>query len=114
MKNKTENFRSRGIGFEYNLNCFVTGRQPTAGFGLDNIAAFVDSREAGERVVEMFNGLARLDYRPKEPNWIQVKVGASEQHLPQLEELNRLTRNNGNKITKKIIEQAKKFIPANT
>jgi hypothetical protein len=55
-----------------------------------DMAAFVDSKESGERVVDMFRkaGLvAKLDFRKFEPNWVQVKVGACEKHEPNLKVL---------------------------
>ncbi len=45
-----------------------------------NIAAFVTSKEEGEEVVRWFGDGAYLDFRPSEPNWIQVKIGACEKH----------------------------------
>jgi hypothetical protein len=103
-----EQFSSRGIGQEWNLHCFVTGTPPKGDVDLKpNIAAFVESRQAGERVVAMFNGLARLDYRPHEPNWIQVKVGVLPEHIDALRELDRLTREGGDVISPEIIAQAK-------
>lgn len=60
--------RPRGVG--YDLSCFVR------------------SKEAGERVVRMFNNIRTkeeennfscyLDYRPTEPLWIQIKIGYDE------------------------------------
>ena len=54
------------------------------------MAALVDSKEAGERIVGMYAELglhAVLSYWKMEPNWVQVKVGACKQHLPNLEKL---------------------------
>lgn len=51
---------------------------------LNNIAAFVQCKEAGERVVRMFKKGARLDYRDHEPDRVQVKIGACDTHLPNL------------------------------
>ncbi len=72
-----EYWHTRGIGSDWNLTCLATGEQQRL---MPNISGFVHSREAGERVVMLFGGRARLDFRPSEPNWIQVKVGAVEQH----------------------------------
>jgi hypothetical protein len=108
----SEKFASRGIGLEWNLPCFVTGRKAGDETDLkDNIAAFVASKTAGKRVVAMFNGLARLDFRPSEPKWIQVKVGVTKENLPALEALHNLVRQNDNKITPEIIAEAKTFAP---
>ncbi len=70
-------FRSRGIGSEYGLTCLVTGEQKGL---MDNISAFVVSRLEGERAVRMLKGRPFLDYRPHEPDWIQVKVGVIHEH----------------------------------
>lgn len=80
-------FRSRGVGMDHTPGCFVCGGAP--GF-YSNIAAFVQCRAAGERVVAMFTQGARLDYREFEPDRIQVKIGACEEHLPNLRVLDQL------------------------
>jgi hypothetical protein len=82
-------FASRGIGFDRTPGCFCCGGDP----GLySNISGFVTSKEDGEKVITMLEYGARLDYRSYEPDWIQVKIGACEQHLPNLEKLMSLTR----------------------
>ncbi|MBI2050381.1 MAG: hypothetical protein HYT31_01070 [Parcubacteria group bacterium] len=89
-----EFFRSRGMGLD-NCSCFVCGTHDRDGKGhymLNNIAAFVRCKEAGERVVAMFARGARLDYREHEPDYVQVKVGACDAHQPNLILLNALTR----------------------
>lgn len=104
-------FRPRGLGSEC-VPCFMCGKG-----GLNtNIAAFVRTKEEGAAVVEMFRindptcqqpignrYPAWLDYRPHEPNWIQVKIGACQEHSKNLEKLYELTRTdcliNRNKIT---------------
>lgn len=82
-------FNPRGIGCDVVPACFVCGN-PLDGYSA-NIAAFVNSEVDGRSVVEWFGGKARLDFRPSEPNWIQVKVGTCEQHLPNLEKLFAMT-----------------------
>ena len=47
-------------------------------------AFFVPSRETGEKIVSLFTLGARLDYRPSEPHWIQVKVTACDNHKKNL------------------------------
>lgn len=84
-----EFFASRGIGKDWNLPCFVCGVLMELS---DNIAAFVRTKEAGERVVEMFGGRARLDFREYEPDRIQVKVGACAAHASKLQALHTSTR----------------------
>jgi hypothetical protein len=71
-----------------------------------DMAAFVDSKEAGERVVGMFQqqgSRAFLDFRPSEPNWVQVKIGACDDHLPNLEGLQTLVHETDGMITPTMI-----------
>lgn len=89
-----EFFRSRGIGADRCV-CFVCGtdkRNKEGNNYLQNIAAFVRCKEAGERVVAMFSCGARLDYRDFEPDYVQVKIGACDEHLENLEKLNELVK----------------------
>lgn len=80
-----EYFAPRGIGVDRTPGCFVCGG---ADDDLrDNIAAFVQCRAAGERIVAMFKRGARLDYRDYEPDRVQVKIGACAEHVPQLRRL---------------------------
>lgn len=102
-----EKFSSRGIGSEWGLPCFASGQEFDRGDLNPNISGFVESKEAGENVVAMFNDLAYLDFRPFEPNWVQVKVGTSEANVAALEKLHELVRENGNLISREIIEKAK-------
>ena len=66
------------------------------GIGYD-LAGFVKSKEAGERIVAMFHlALSRppktwLDYRPHEPKWIQVKVQKEDADLKKLYDLTKDT-----------------------
>ena len=102
-------FRSRGIGLD-RCRCFVCGDdrrgEATCGnpFVVHNIAAYVNDKGAGERVVEMFGGGARLDYREHEPNYVQVKVGACDLHLPNLQCLHELCKDG--RITPELITEA--------
>ena len=77
---------------------------------IDNISGFVYSKESGERIVNgMFNNVgAWLDYREREPNWIQVKIGACSEHLENLKKLNELTIESGT-ITKEMVDQARNY-----
>ena len=68
-----EFFRSRGIGKDVISGCLVCGGDKRM---LYNIAAYVQTREAGERIVAMFPYGTYLDYREEEPDSVQVKVGA--------------------------------------
>ncbi len=103
-------FRPRGIGSECLDTCFVTG-QPLTSMVPPNLAAFVHSKEEGETIVGWFGGHARLDYRPSEPNWVQVKVGVVPEHLPNLQRLLELTARHG-RIRQHDIELAKAVLPA--
>ena len=82
-----EFFSSRGIGLDNTPGCFVCGGGERM---RNNIAAFVQCRAAGERVVAMFASGARLDYRAFEPDRVQVKIGACSTHLPNLQRLHDL------------------------
>lgn len=92
-----EYFGSRGPGVDRAPGCFVCPRAenpPTKREDMEmfhNIAAFVVTKEAGERVVAMFGRGAWLDYRERTPDRIQVKVGACETHLRNLEALHSVT-----------------------
>lgn len=90
-----EFFRSRGIGLDSGT-CFVCGapqnRNERGSPFLNNIAAFVQCKEAGERIVAQFTQGARLDYREYEPDRVQVKIGACDLHLPHLQKLEQFTQ----------------------
>ena len=77
-------FNSRGIGIDRCPGYFVCGGIDGI---MDNISAFVRSKEDGSKIVSWFKGRAYLDYRPNEPGWIQVKIGACKKHLPNLKKL---------------------------
>ncbi|MEX2209807.1 MAG: hypothetical protein WD603_00175 [Patescibacteria group bacterium] len=83
-----EHFRVRGIGRDRTPGCFVCGGEEEL---YHNIAAFVQCKASGERVVAMFETGVRLDYRDFEPNRVQVKVGACDTHRPNLDRLYELT-----------------------
>lgn len=84
MTDHPECWQARGVGSEYNLVCLVTGK--TADL-MPNVSGFVQGREAGARVVALFNGRARLDFRKHEPDWVQVKVGCLPEHEEVLHRL---------------------------
>ncbi|MFA5051074.1 MAG: hypothetical protein WC499_03095 [Patescibacteria group bacterium] len=89
-----EFFHSRGIGLD-NCNCFICGTHDRTGKGhtvLHNIAAFVQCKVAGERIVAMFSKGVRLDYREEEPDRVQVKIGACDKHLVNLQKLDGLAK----------------------
>ncbi len=89
-----EFFRSRGIGVD-ECTCFVCGINDRDGYGhnyLHNIAAFVQCKVAGERIIALFQQGARLDYREHSPDRVQVKIGACDSHLTNLQKLDKLTQ----------------------
>jgi hypothetical protein len=73
-----EYFKPRGVGYD--------------------LAGFVESRLAGERIINMFKKILGnniktwLDYRNHEPDWIQVKV--QKEDRIDLEKLDSLTQDN--------------------
>lgn len=73
----------RGIGYD-SVPCFITKKPED---GRPNISGFVSSIAEGEKVVNIFGGYARLDYRSHEPNWIQVKVGVDKEYEEVLDRL---------------------------
>ncbi|MDO8584524.1 MAG: hypothetical protein Q7R85_00155 [bacterium] len=79
-----EFFWVRGIGLDQTPGCFVCGGPENL---YNNIAAFVQCKAAGERVVAMFKSGARLDYRSYEPDRIQAKIGGCDQHKGSLDQL---------------------------
>jgi hypothetical protein len=96
-------FLPRGIGLNA-LPCYVCGH--TASNVQPDMAAHVSSQQDGTDILDMFLELrccAWLDYRPSEPNWIQVKVGACYLHAANLRFLYVLTARD-KRITKAIIE----------
>lgn len=93
---KSLKFVSRGIGLDICPCCFVcdaTCRSVDIAHNpyLNNIAAYVASKEEGLEIVKWFKDKARLDYRDNEPDYIQVKVGACDKHFPNLQRLHYIT-----------------------
>jgi len=89
-RGKSLRFSPRGIGLDLCSGCFICGsNQRSVGSNnyLNNISAFVSSKDEGEEIVSWFDTKARLDFREHEPNWIQVKIGSCDIHLPKLHEL---------------------------
>ena len=113
-------FGVRGVGLDMCPRCYVCDskvRGPGKNAYLNNISAFVKSKEEGEKVVEWFKGTtenipaherARLDYRDFEPNWIQVKVGACDNHVHCLNDLARRCANNHGRIRIHDISESRK------
>lgn len=84
-----EFFRCRGIGSDVTPGCFVCGGDRKI---YENIAAFVQCKESGERIVGMFSEGAWLDYRHHEPDYVQVKIGACRKHIKNLRRLRELSK----------------------
>lgn len=78
--------RIRGIGNDFQ-DCFICGKREHENGCNHNISMFVNNKEDGEKIKNMFARGCFLDYRPHEPNWIQVKIGACGKHLINLEHL---------------------------
>lgn len=97
-------FRSRGIGTDSSPGCFACEISEKQLYS--NIAAHVQCKAAGERIVAMFNkNGVRLDYREYEPDYVQVKIGACKAHLNNLKFLDQITSKT-NIITDEIITAA--------
>lgn len=85
----------RGIGRAGGIS-IMSGKQIDLGYDL---AGYVKTREDGELIVDLFQGLVKLDYRPSEPNWIQVKVIVdNENQIYILDELITVVMINGDFI----------------
>ena len=98
IRGRSLKFNPRGIGLDICQCCFVCGamkRAPDTNSYLNNISAFVASKEEGTEIVNWFGRGANLDFRENEPNWIQVKVGACNDHMPNLKKLNEATAKYG-------------------
>ncbi len=79
---KSYSFTSRGFGLENCPGCFVCGGNIKL---MNNISAFVNTKEDGMEIVSWFKNGAYLDFRQSEPNWIQVKIGSCDKHKNNLE-----------------------------
>ncbi len=99
-----EFFRSRGIGTDVTPGCFVCGGE--TGYH-QNIAAFVECKEAGERVVSLFPTGARLDWREFEPDRVQVKIGACNKHVMNLKVLEIAVTESKGVITEDMVKTAR-------
>lgn len=81
------------------------------GIGYD-LAGFVVSKEAGERLLTLVKGVLNndkpkswLDWRKSQPNWIQFKFQKEEFDL---EKLNKLARENNHILTYDILSECKR------
>lgn len=102
-------FSPRGIGRDNCPCCYVCGpTEPSISRLMDNLSGFVKTKKDGEELVEWFGGSARLDFREREPDYLQVKFGVCDNHLPNLKHLRALTSKYG-VIREKDIEASKKL-----
>lgn len=82
-------WRSRGIGLDITPGCFVCGatkRNPTANDYLHNIAALVAKVDEAAAMACFERG-ARMAYFHGDEHAPQIKVGACDDHLPELKHL---------------------------
>ena len=87
-------FQPRGIGMDMCM-CFVPACREITIEMRANITAFVNSEKEGKQIVQMLGGLAIVDHREYEPDWIQVKLGACKDHVHKLEKLHQLVSLDG-------------------
>jgi hypothetical protein len=102
-------FNSRGIGLDVTPGCFVCGtteRHETSNHYMNNISGFVKTREDGWEIVSWFEKGARLDFRAHEPHYLQVKIGACDNHKSNLEALHEIIRKNKGVMRKQDITDA--------
>lgn len=71
----------------------------------DDVSGFVESKEQGEALVAMIGHGARLDFRPSEPNWIQVKMVVEFGYKPYLENFIDAVAANGNMVTPELVTE---------
>lgn len=89
---------------------FRDGVSPESGESTFELSGFVQSREEGLLACALFDqvsgvlGTAHLDYRKREPNWIQVKLGCRD--AGTLELLHELAAAAGGRVTPSIIDEA--------
>lgn len=82
-------FGSRGIGLDLTPGCFCCGstkRNASSNDVLHNIAAHIDKNDE-TAVLVMFPRGARMGYYHGDPMSPQIKIGACDKHLPNLQHL---------------------------
>ena len=86
----------------------MTPKSPSNPSGVNNdFASFVRTREDGEEIKNIIPH-SYLDYRPQEPNWIQVKIGGCDKHREELQRLRTLIVKNRNLFWEELLEEAKR------
>lgn len=98
-----EYFDSRSVRMEPGIDCFCCGGNKTL---QHNISGYVKCKASGERVVDMFAQGAYLDFRPYDPNYVQVKIGACENHLDNLKHLDEVITKCNGMITEDMVTAA--------
>lgn len=101
LEDESVYWNPRGIGSNWNIPDLRTGE--CDGKLHPDCSGFVKSKSDGEKAVRIFGHNAFLDYRPSEPNWVQVKVSCDEKTLGILYEL---VRANNQIVTRAIVRQA--------
>ena len=106
-----EFFSSRGVGTDSTPGCWICKTATEKRSMHNNISAFVQHKDAGDRIVRMLGYGAYVDYRTYEPDRVQVKVGTCLAHVPHLNLLHDLTStktetHDAGIITNEIIAQA--------
>lgn len=102
VKKRSFPMRPRGFGTGWG-KCLVCGNDD--GKACDDFASFVPTKQTGESIVSLIKamgGHSNLDYRPSEPNWIQVKICACPDHTKALEHLYRSVSENGSVDAEKV------------
>jgi hypothetical protein len=107
---KAVRFHIRGLGTD-SCSCMICNEKGL----MSNFAAFIESKEEGELAVEMFGNFgAWLDFRPREPKWVQVKVGACKRHLVALYLLMAYVDRQNAILTQDLIDAVRKAVPRET
>lgn len=91
-------FYSRGLGMDVCPSCWICGgveRHEGSNHYLNNISAIVSSKEDGDKINDWFGGRGWLDIRDYESDYIQLKIGVCDKHLPNLKMIDKITRRYG-------------------
>jgi hypothetical protein len=111
-RNRLYKFNSRGVGLDV-VDCFCCGtslRAPGTNHYMNNIAAFVANRDSGEAIAALFGGYGTfLDYRGRYPDRVQLKIGACDKHVSNLQALHDLTQAQERQISLQIIIDARNY-----
>ncbi len=98
-------FSLGGLGIGRTPGCFVHGGEEKL---YNDLSGFVQTKEVGEKFVGLFQGKgATLDCQGNEPPLFQVKIGACDRHLPNLNYLYYLSQSFAT-LNKEMIDIARK------